>query len=206
MESIEVSPSSSQTTRFLDGVRLATELHGGQTKKAGAPFLAHLLEVCAYVLRAGGDGDQAIAALLHDGPEKSGGRATLKRIEQSFGPRVGKIVADCTDSFDDEDKPGFLVRKEQQIERFRQDALPESGLVYAADKLANAREIHRRLKAEGPQVWQDYGGGRSGHLWYFRAIYAAILERGGVNPLLPELDECLKKLEQDPINPSAASS
>jgi (p)ppGpp synthase/HD superfamily hydrolase len=183
------------SSRFVEAVSVAGELHGRQTKKGGAPFLAHLLEVCALVLRAGGDEDQGIAALLHDGPEKSGGRDTLAAIGKLFGPRVAQMVADCTDSFAGEPKPKWRIVKEQQIIRFRRESLPESCLVYAADKLANGREIHRRLRTEGPQVWEEYGGGRDGHLWYFRAMYEVFVEHGGKNALLVELDECLTELE-----------
>ncbi len=175
---------------------MAGELHGRQTKKTGAPFLSHLLEVCALVLRTGGDEDQGIAALLHDGPEKSGGRATLRLIEQRFGERTAKMVVDCTDSFEGEDKPKWRLVKERQIDRFRREALAESCLVYAADKLSNGREIERRLKTEGPKVWSEYGGGREGHLWYFRAMYQVFLDRGGSNPLMTELDEVLTGLEK----------
>ena len=37
------------------------------------PYVAHLLAVCALVLEAGGDEDEAIAALLHDAVEDQGG-------------------------------------------------------------------------------------------------------------------------------------
>ena len=183
------------TDRLAQAVDLATELHGRQRKKTGAPVLSHLLEVCGYTLRGGGDEDQAIAALLHDSAEKSGGRATLARIEQTFGQKVGKIVLDCTDSFDGEARPKWINVKEMQVERFRREALPESCLVYAADKLSNSREIERRLRAEGPQIWSEYGGGRDGHLWYFRAMHTVFVEIAGMNPIVAELHECLTRLE-----------
>ena len=184
------------TERFSEAVRLAADLHRNQRKKTGAPFLSHLLEVCAYVLRGGGDEDQAIAALLHDAAEKSGGRATLANIKQLCGSGVAQMVEDCTDSFDGDERPKWRVVKEAQIARFRQQALPESCLVYAADKLSNGREIQRRLETEGPQVWSDYGGGRDGHLWYFRTMQQVFVERAGRNEIVDELDACLLCLER----------
>lgn len=192
----KTKPKLVLTDRLARGLELASEVHGNQRKKTGAPVLSHLLEVCGYVLRGGGDEDQAVAGLLHDAAEKGGGRSTLARIQQEFGDRVGKIVLDCTDSFEGEPRPKWRTLKELQIERFRREAIPESCLVYAADKLSNSYEIERRLHREGPEVWSDYGGGREGHLWYFRAMYEVFLERGGVNPIFQELGECLSRLEK----------
>ena len=48
--------------------------------------------VCALVLGAGGDEDQAIAALLHDAVEDQGGLATLETIRHLFGQRVAAAV------------------------------------------------------------------------------------------------------------------
>ena len=191
----EIESEFMPTRRFSLAFELACGLHAEQQKKTGAPFISHLLEVSGYVLRAGGNEDQAIAALLHDSVEKSGGVATLLTIDRLFGEHVGKMVEDCTDSFDGEKKPKWRAVKEAQLERFLGDALPESCLVYASDKLSNGREILRRIRSGEQDVWSNYGGGRDGHLWYFRAMYDAFLKRGGMNPLMPELDECLRDLE-----------
>ena len=184
--------------RFTLALDLATALHGDQTRKTGDPYIAHLLEVCAAVLQARGDEDQAIAALLHDAPEKSGGRATLETIRQLFGDRVRRMVEDCSDSFDGEEKEGWKARKQAQIERFRTNALPESCLIYAADKLAITREINRRLRKEGPVAWSRYRGGQDGYLKYLRSMYEAFFKRAGNNPVMEELEKSLTDLEHSP--------
>jgi (p)ppGpp synthase/HD superfamily hydrolase len=194
LERSKFSPSQ----RFTLALDLATALHGGQRRKTGDPYIAHLLEVCACVLQARGDEDQAIAALLHDGPEKSGGRTTLLTIQNLFGDRVMRMVEDCSDSFDGEDKAGWKARKQAQLERFRTIALPESCLVYAGDKLSITREISRRLRREGPVAWTRYRGGREGYLKYLRTMYDAFLKRAGTNPLMEELDKALTDLERSP--------
>jgi (p)ppGpp synthase/HD superfamily hydrolase len=74
------------------------------------PYLSHLLAVAGLVLENGGDEDQAIAALLHDGPEDQGGEATLIEIRERFGTRVADIVAACTDTFVTP-KPPWRTRK-----------------------------------------------------------------------------------------------
>jgi (p)ppGpp synthase/HD superfamily hydrolase len=60
--------------RFNLAFQLASGLHHRQTRKGTpVPDIAHLMAVCALVLEAGGDEDQAIAALLHDAVEDQGG-------------------------------------------------------------------------------------------------------------------------------------
>ena len=58
------------TWRFDVALQFASGLHHDQARKGGSvPYIAHLMGVCALVLEAGGDEDQAIAALLHDSVE-----------------------------------------------------------------------------------------------------------------------------------------
>ena len=78
MVNVEDLPDIS--TRLTDAFRYAEELHRGQKrKKTNAPTLSHLMGVSTLVMENGGDEDQAIAALLHDGPEDSGGRPIMNR-------------------------------------------------------------------------------------------------------------------------------
>src|SRR5262249_25259909 len=65
------------TSRFDHAFSYAHELHRGQVRKGTEiPYISHLMTVSALVLEHGGDEDQAIAAILHDGPEDCGGQAT----------------------------------------------------------------------------------------------------------------------------------
>ncbi|RME37216.1 MAG: bifunctional (p)ppGpp synthetase/guanosine-3',5'-bis(diphosphate) 3'-pyrophosphohydrolase, partial [Deltaproteobacteria bacterium] len=64
--------------RFEAALVYAAQLHRQQVRKGSqTPYLAHLLAVTALVLEAGGDEDEAIAALLHDAVEDQGGYQTL---------------------------------------------------------------------------------------------------------------------------------
>jgi (p)ppGpp synthase/HD superfamily hydrolase len=75
------------TWRFDVALQFASSgLHHQQHRKGvPIPYIAHLMGVCVLVLEAGGDEDQAIAALLHDAVEDQGGLATLGTIRQLFG-------------------------------------------------------------------------------------------------------------------------
>jgi (p)ppGpp synthase/HD superfamily hydrolase len=58
------------TDRFDRALLYATQVHGGQVRKATfIPYIAHLLAVAATVLEYNGSEDMAIAGLLHDAVE-----------------------------------------------------------------------------------------------------------------------------------------
>ena len=109
--------------RFAKAFSFALGLHGDQERKRsddesdelGIPYIAHLMSVAALVLEHGGDEDEAIAALLHDGPEDRGGEDTLKEIRLKFGDRVADIVAGCSDTFETP-KPKWRPRKERYLD------------------------------------------------------------------------------------------
>jgi (p)ppGpp synthase/HD superfamily hydrolase len=79
------------------------------------------MAVCALVLEAGGDEDQAIAALLHDAVEDQGGIPTLETIRHLFGDRVANAVESCSDSTlsDPAEKPPWRERKEKYLAHLR---------------------------------------------------------------------------------------
>ena len=157
------------TTRFDDAFLYAHGLHRRQLRKgASIPYIAHLIAVAALVIEAGGDEDQAIAALLHDAPEDQGGLPTLHEIERRFGADVAAIVADCTDAWT-EPKPEWRERKEAYLAK-----LPEkptrSLLVSLADKTHNAETILTDYRALGDAVWPRFNGGADGTRWYYGAL------------------------------------
>src|SRR6266480_2939798 len=81
------------THRFDLGLHFASGLHHEQRRKGtDTPYIAHLMSVAALVLEAGGDEDQAIAALLHDAMEDQGGPPTVSIIRQLFGHRVEETM------------------------------------------------------------------------------------------------------------------
>lgn len=80
------------------------------TRGAGAPYISHLMSVCALVLEYEGRERQAIAALLHDSAEDCGGRPMLETVRVMFG-NDAEIVEACPDTFDTP-KPDWRPRKE----------------------------------------------------------------------------------------------
>lgn len=98
-------PEPFLTSRFDSALRFASELHHTQFRKGtNIPYMAHLMSVAALVLEAGGNEDQAIAALLHDAMEDQGGRPTLNKIRELLGDRVANAVEECSDMKIDEER------------------------------------------------------------------------------------------------------
>ncbi len=180
--------------RFAEAFAFACRLHRGQARKvSGVPYISHLLAVAALVLEAGGDEDEAIAALLHDAVEDRGGAETREKIRARFGARVAAIVDGCSDT-DRTPKPPWKQRKLAYIARLA-DAGPSVLLVVSADKLHNARSLLAAYRETGEAIWKHFRGGRDGTLWHYRAAAEAIRDAGGT-PLSADLERTVAELER----------
>ncbi|AFZ27746.1 hypothetical protein Cylst_5751 [Cylindrospermum stagnale PCC 7417] len=179
--------------RFTAALTYATELHAKQVRKgSGVPYIAHLLGVTSIALEHGANEDEAIASLLHDAIEDQGGAATRAEIRQRFGENVTAIVDACTDA-DTTPKPPWKQRKQAYIAHIP-TASPSVLLVSAADKLYNAQSILRDYRIVGETLWQRFQGGRTGTLWYYRALVDAF-NKTKVTPLVEELERVVLELE-----------
>jgi len=180
------------STRFQDALVYATQLHASQTRKGtDIPYVSHLLAVASLVIEAGGTEDEAIAALLHDGPEDQGGLPTLKEIRDRFGVPVGKIVAACSDTFE-KVKPAWQQRKQAYLDHLH-GAPASVRLVSCADKLHNARAILADYRRHGEALWGRFNAGREDILWYYGEL-ARIFTEQGPNQLATELALVVEQL------------
>lgn len=187
------------TARFHFAMSYASALHAGQVRKGTSiPYISHPMAVAGIVLENGGTEDEAIAALLHDGPEDQGGQARLDEIEGFFGPAVAQIVADCTDSLVDTttgaEKPPWRERKEHYLAHLR-GVGPSTRLVSIADKLHNARSIARDVAAEGDDFWTRFNADRDAQLWYYRGLHAVFAASNDhrIAPLVDELQAAIAR-------------
>jgi (p)ppGpp synthase/HD superfamily hydrolase len=180
--------------RFQRALELALELHRDQVRKGPKPipYIAHLLGVASIVLEDGGDEDEAIAALLHDGPEDQGGRATLERIRAEFGERVAAIVEGCSDTLE-QPKPPWRARKERYLAHL-EEASPDVLHVSLADKVHNARAILGDYREVGEELWSRFRGTREESLWYYRAL-AELFSRRRPGRLAEELERTVEEIE-----------
>ena len=191
--------------RFAAAVEWAVTLHADQVRKGtGVPYVAHLLEVAAIVLRDGGSEAEAIAALLHDAVEDAGVKP--KQSKRRFGGKVARIVQACTETVDGElptgrrgarrDASTWRARKTESLAKLGDPHTPAPVLrVRGADALANARSIVVDLRRDGPVTWQRFHAGAVDQLWYFRSV-ALVLGERRPGPLADELRATVHEMEQ----------
>ena len=193
----ESTDAPTLTERFAGALAFAWQVHGRQLrKKTGVPYMAHVMAVCALALEHGADEDVGIAALLHDSVEDSeDGAATRDRVEEQFGPRVARIVMECSDAIavPGQPKPPWRERKETYLRNLAgadEDAL----LVSACDKVHNAGSILADLREEGDTVWDRFTV-KDPHvqLWYYASV-RDILVRRLPGPLTDELARIVDEL------------
>ena len=181
--------------RFRRAFQYAAKLHSKQYRKgAKIPYITHLMAVASIVGEAGGDEDEAIAALLHDAVEDQGGRPILKKIKRMFGKRVAEIVDGCTDSYE-KPKPPWRPRKEKYIDRLK-SASPSVLIVSCADKVHNSRAIVADLREIGNELWGRFNSTAEENLWYYNSVCEVFRTARAPERLVSELERNVDEMER----------
>lgn len=186
------------TWRFDLALHFASGLHHGHARKGTTiPYISHLMGVCGLVLEAGGDEDQAIAALLHDAVEDKGGVSTLRTIRQMFGDRVASAVESCSDSTetDPAKKANWRGRKEKYLEHLG-SASADACLIAAADKLHNARALLTDAQEMGEKSWLRFNAPKGEQLWFYSAVIESLRQTAAPKMLVDELNRVVVELKQ----------
>ena len=188
----------SLTRRFSLALQLASELHYRDHRKGTTiPYVAHLMSVCALVLEAGGDEDQAIAALLHDAVEKHGGLSTLSTIRELFGNRVASALEFRSDSTaSDLAKSGDWRGKKQKYLEHLRNANEDALFVAAADKLHNARAMLSDAQEMGEKSWSRFKAPKEDQLWLYDAVVETLRHRAAPKMLVNELSRVVTELRE----------
>ncbi|WP_344596778.1 HD domain-containing protein [Actinomadura vinacea] len=119
----------------------AQRWHGDQRRPTGVPYMEHLVEALEAAVRGAGETDPDVlsAVLLHDTVEDTD--ATVKEVEEQFGPRVAELVdwvtKPPTDGLGREAK---RAAKAAYLRRLR-DAPPEAVAVKLADRVSNVQRL-----------------------------------------------------------------
>ncbi len=147
-------------------------------------------------MEAGGDEDEAIAALLHDVIEDvpAGGADRVRaEIRTLFGDDVLRIIEGCSDS-DTQPKPPWRERKGRYIQHLGE---AERGVlrVAAADKLHNARAVLSDLRELGEPLWDRFNASKEESLWFYRALVDALRRADAPRGLTDELDRVVTEIE-----------
>lgn len=121
--------------------RIADDMHKGQLRKSGEPYMIHPAEVAKILAELGMDDDTIVAGLLHDAVEDT--EYTKEQLEKDFGPEITNLVDGVT-------KLGSIVfesKEERQAENLRKMFLAMSKdirvlIIKLADRLHNLRTIN----------------------------------------------------------------
>lgn len=131
--------------RFSSALQFAFEAHRLQIRKQGeVPYISHLLQVSGLVLEAGGNEDEAIAALLHDAVEDAG--ISIDEISQRFGYDIAYMVGNLT-----ERKETPKDQRKSQYVWFVDESDASVKVISCADKLHNLRSY----ATDGRHLWKS---------------------------------------------------
>ncbi len=134
----------SELALLLEALAFAARKHRDQRRKdpEASPYINHPIALADVLVNEGGVTDVEVlcAALLHDTVEDTD--TSLRELEETFNPRIARIVAEVTD---DAALPK-AERKRLQVEHAARLS-PEAKLVKLADKICNLRDVALRPPA-----------------------------------------------------------
>ena len=145
MAAVPTYPSFVETLPITKAaLEFAAARHAGQLRETDrAPFILHPLEV-AHLLRGRDYPDHVVAAgVLHDVIEDTDVRGG--ELEERFGPEVAALVVSVSEP---PGAGGYRERKARLREAVAA-ASPDAAAVFAADKVAKARELRLELVRRG---------------------------------------------------------
>jgi (p)ppGpp synthase/HD superfamily hydrolase len=169
---VDALPTTKEALEFAAG------RHAGQRRDADhAPFILHPLEV-AHLLAGRDYPDHVIAAgVLHDVLEDTD--VTEDELRARFGDEVADLVAAVSEPEGD----GDYAQRKARLREVVAAASTDAAAVFAADKVAKAREFRLRLVARGGDpaaVDRD----KLDHYW---ACLELLERRLGPQPLVRQL-------------------
>jgi GTP diphosphokinase / guanosine-3',5'-bis(diphosphate) 3'-diphosphatase len=164
----------------------AYQLHEGQYRKSGEPYIAHPIAVASLLRDLGGDKAMIAAGFLHDVVEDT--EVTAEEIEERFGAEVRRLVEAVTKL----SKFNFSSKTERQAENFRRMFLAMAQdirviVVKLGDRLHNMRTLEH-LKPERQRAIA----------LETREIFAPLANRLGIGRIKWELEDlAFKYIEPD---------
>lgn len=153
------------------------DMHDGQMRKSGHPFVRHPVEVVDVIAELNLDDASLAAGLLHDTVEDT--ESAIEDIEKRFGEDVAYLVDGVTKL----SKIEFNNRKEHQAENIRKMIIAMSKdlrviLLKLADRLHNMRTLEHMPRHKQERIAQET-----------MDIYAPLAHRLGINWVKTELED-----------------
>ena len=164
--------------KIRDAFEYAAELHCGQVRQSGEPYISHPVAVAEIVASLELDTDSICAALLHDTVEDCGTKTDLDIISRRFGQSVAVLVDGLTKivHMEIEDK------EEAHIENLRKMLLAMSKdirviFVKLCDRLHNMRTLAAKKEEKRRSIALET-----------MYVYAPLAHRLGMQKIKQELE------------------
>ena len=167
----------SELKKIKEAYRFSDEMHLGQVRKSGEPYISHPIAVAEICADWKLDAQAIMAALLHDVMEDQ----DVKKDE--LIERFGAPVAALVDGLSKLDKIEFQSQIEQQAENFRKMLLAMARdvrviLVKLADRLHNMRTLDAMAHEKRRRIARET-----------LEVYVPIAHRLGLNNIYRELQD-----------------
>lgn len=166
-------PTAMGRPKTLAALDYARELHAGQRRDDGTPFILHPREVASLLEDAGAPDHLIAAGALHDVIEKT--PATAFDVRRRFGDRVATLVLAVTE---DEHVRRYAERKAALRDQVA-EAGGEALTLFAADKVSKVRELRHAVGERPP---------RKRRLKHYRRCLTVLQERLPGSPLVLQLE------------------
>jgi GTP diphosphokinase / guanosine-3',5'-bis(diphosphate) 3'-diphosphatase len=155
----------------------AFQLHEGQYRASGEPYIAHPVAVAGLLRDLGGSSVMVAAGFLHDVVEDTD--VTPEEIGERFGPEVRQLVEGVTKL----SKFNFSSKTERQAENFRRMFLAMAQdirviVVKLADRLHNMRTLEHLSPEKRRRISLET-----------REIFAPLANRLGIGNIKWELED-----------------
>ncbi|MBP5245011.1 MAG: bifunctional (p)ppGpp synthetase/guanosine-3',5'-bis(diphosphate) 3'-pyrophosphohydrolase [Clostridia bacterium] len=185
---LKISKRKHNFDKIKSAYEYATEMHEGQFRKSGEPYITHPIAVAIIVAELGLDSDSVCAALLHDTIEDCRTKTNLDILSEKFGKDVAELVDGLTKFTDIQ----FENKEYESIENLRKMFLAMSKdirviFIKLADRLHNMRTLNAKSEKSQRSIALET-----------MHVYAPLAHRLGIQKIKNELENlALKYL--DPI-------
>ncbi len=188
LDAIQKNERNYDVEKIKQAFLYAKELHSGQYRLSGEPYVCHPVAVAVIVAKLGLDTDSICAALLHDTVEDCSEKTNLDILAKMFGKDVAMLVDGLTKII----QVQIADKEEAHIENIRKMLLAMNRdirviFIKLCDRLHNMRTLSAKKEDRQRAIALET-----------MYIYAPLAHRLGIQKIKQELEN-LSLLYLDPI-------
>jgi guanosine-3',5'-bis(diphosphate) 3'-pyrophosphohydrolase len=177
LSSVATAHPKGDITSIIRAYQVAAEMHQGQLRRSGDPFITHPLAVAQILADMGMDPTTIVGALLHDAVEDTD--ASVDDIRSSFGDEVAEIIDGLTKIA----KISFRSAEAAQAENYRKMMVAMAKdvrviIIKLADRLHNMRTLDPLPAAKQEEKARETLG-----------VYVPLASRLGMFQIRTELED-----------------